>query len=94
MILSERDGESVRFDRIERQIPSVWPVCDFCQGLKREKRLQPACLRDEGCHGRGWSHQQIDKGVFAVREIINEDHEWDQAQNTALEHFSLDREKR
>jgi len=62
VILSERDGESVRFDRIERQIPSVWPVCDFCQGLKREKRLQPACLRDEGCHGRGWSHQQIDEG--------------------------------
>ena len=56
--------ECVGFLRIESHIPSVLPVCDFCQGLRRGKRLQPACLKDEGCHNRGWRNQQIDKGDF------------------------------
>ena len=33
------------FLRIERHIPSVSPVSDFCQGLRREKRLLPICQR-------------------------------------------------
>ena len=36
----------------------------FFQGLKRGKRLWPACLKDEGCHGKGWNYQQIDKEDF------------------------------
>ena len=40
-------------------------IFSFCQGLKREKRLLPAYLKNDGCHGRGWSHQQRDKRGFS-----------------------------
>ena len=43
-------------------------VIIFFQGLERRKRLQPSCLKDEVCHGRGWSHQQIDKEDFPESE--------------------------
>ena len=64
MVLSERQSESVRFDRIERHVPHVGPVCDFNRGLQRVKRLLLADLRDDRWYGRGWSHQQRDKEDF------------------------------
>ena len=101
-VLSEKDGESMRFVRIERHEVNetlwedcwesrwkglrycpfwkrkwVWGISQdwktrskcltslwFCQCQKRVKRLQPVWLKDEGCHGRWWSHHQIDKEDF------------------------------
>jgi len=60
-------------------LTSLW----FCYCLKWRKRLQPVCLMDERCHGREWSHQQINKEDFPESQW---DHWWRLGIRWGLEH--------
>ena len=93
MVLSERDCENVRFVSIEDIVHVFDKLVNIFQGLKRGNKLQPAHLKYEGCHGRGWNHHQIERGFSRVREIIDEDQEQECAQNSHG-HSSHDKERR
>ena len=92
MVLLEKHRERVRFVRFERQVPHVGLACNFIQ-ICRVKRLLLALLMDDRWYGRGWSHQQRDRGFSSLRGIIDENQKKNRAQNTALRNASLDRKR-
>ena len=46
-VLSERQGECVRFVRVKSLIPSVGPAPDSIKVCREGERLLNACLKDE-----------------------------------------------
>ena len=65
------------------------------QGLKRGKRLMPACVKNEGYHGIGWSHQQIDKEDLPESErSLMKIRNRTRLRSLPWGHSSLDRERR